>query len=175
MIIHDSGNMDVINSVKKEMSVIGYEFQHAPIIIGGRAMEYYGIRKAGVDADMVITDDDYQRLAKIYPEKLRDAYGDLGVMIERLEIWRSIALLGYDFFNDNAKSVGTIKVVSLDKLLFSRVAAMDVQKYKYDLILLKKYYLKHFHVPSFLEEAETRGNVWRDNYPEANANVMPGC
>lgn len=165
MKFNDSGNMNVVNTVKEKMCVIGYEFKNAPIIIDGRAMEYYGMRKSGMDIDMVIADDDYQRLAEIYSEKRRDAYGDLGVMIETFEIWRSIALLGYDFFSDNAESFETIKIVSLDKLLFSRVAGMETQKYMDDLILMKKYYFKHFHTQSFLEEAEARGNVWRGNYP----------
>lgn len=166
MKFHDSENLTVVNTVKEKMCDIGYEFQQAPVLIGGRAMEHYGIRKSGIDIDMVITDDDYQRLAEMYPEKCRDAYGDLGVMLKPFEIWRSIALLGYDFFADNAECFGTVKIVSLDKLLFSRVAGMEVQKYMDDLILMKKYYLKHFHNQMFLKEAEARGNVWRGNYPE---------
>lgn len=163
---HDSVNMSVVNTVKEKMYAVEYEFKNAPIVIGGRAMEYYGMRKSGLDIDMVIFDYDYQRLAEIYPKKRRDAYGDLGVMIEPFEIWRSIALLGYDFFSDNAESFETVKIVSLDKLLFSRVAGMEVQKYMDDLMMIKKYYFKHFHTSSFLKEAEARGNVWRGNYPE---------
>jgi len=166
MASHDSRDLTVVNAVKEEMSAIGYEFQQAPIIIGGRAMEYYGIRKSGSDIDMVITNDDYQRLAAIYPERRRDAFGDLGVVIGSFEIWRSIALLGYEFFDENAESFGAVKIVSLDKLLFSRVVGMEVREYIDDLVLMKQYYLRHFHDQSFLNEAEARGNVWRGNYPE---------
>lgn len=80
--------------------------------------------------------------------------------------WHSIALLGYDFFAENAEEHDQVKAVSLDRLVFSRVMGMDVQKYMDDLLLMKQYYLKHFHTQSYLDEAEARGNVWRENCPE---------
>ena len=92
-------------------------------------MEYYGIRKSGKDIDFVITDKDYQRLAEKYPEKRKDLYGDLGVAVDEFEIWRSIAHLDYDFFRKEAVDEGDIFVISIDRLLWTRVCGMDVEKY----------------------------------------------
>lgn len=88
---------DIVRRVKEAILKSNLQFSSKPILIGGQAMEYYGIRKSGKDIDFVITDKDYQRLAEKYPEKRKDLYGDLGVAVDEFEIWRSIAHLDYDF------------------------------------------------------------------------------
>ncbi|MDR2646919.1 MAG: hypothetical protein LBB67_02180 [Oscillospiraceae bacterium] len=145
----------IIEKIRNELSSLGYQLERPPIIIGGMAMEYYGMRKSGADIDLVICDADYQNLAKGHPNNRKDIYGDLGVIIPPFEIWRSIALMDYDFFNKNAIDFRDIKMISLECLLFSRVCAMEVQKYHDDLILIKEHYYKHFRNQEFLCEAET--------------------
>lgn len=132
----------------------GIHFTTKPLIIGGKAMEYYGIRKAGADIDLVITDEDYQTLARQYPEKRKDLYGDLGILIHEFEIWRSIALLDYEFLSQDAEDCGSVLVVSLDRLLLMRVCAMEVEKYRKDLELMKEYYYDTFRNQEYLRNAE---------------------
>ncbi|GHV19700.1 hypothetical protein FACS18949_15550 [Clostridia bacterium] len=144
-----------VDNIAKKLPIIGHTFTAPPIVIGGMAMEYYGIRKSGADIDLVIRDEDYQILANTYPDKRKDIYGDLGVVIESFEIWRSIALLDYEFFATGAIDWGAIKIVSLDRLLFSRVSAMEVEKYRNDLDLIKQYYYDTFRNGEFCHEAET--------------------
>lgn len=74
--------------VNENLKISKLSFHSKPILIGGRAMEYYGIRDSGMDIDFVITDEDYQELAKRYPEMRKDLYGDLGVKIAQFELWR---------------------------------------------------------------------------------------
>lgn len=58
--------------------------------------------------------------------------------------------------------------------MFMRVCAMDVQKYKDDLMLVKEYYFSHFANKEFHSEAEqhnlsyekNNGVVWGGNYLE---------
>ena len=130
----------VIDIVRGKLLALDFKFETPPIIIGGMAMEYYGIRKSGTDIDLVICDADYQNLAQTHSEKRKDIYGDFGIVIEPFEIWRSIALFDYDFFSKDAIDFGDMKMVSIDRLLFSRVSAMEVQKYLDDLMLIKEYY-----------------------------------
>jgi hypothetical protein len=147
-------------------------FSSPPLVIGGMAMEYYGIRKSGVDIDLIISDDDYQRLAVKYPEKRKDIYGDLGVVIEPFEIWRCIALLDYDLFLKDSIDCGLFRIISVDRLLWTRVCAMEVDKYRKDLDLIKGYYYNHYRNQEFLHEAEKHtksyekmgGIVWGGNY-----------
>lgn len=58
------------------LSKLDYIFQHKPLLVGGMAMEYYGLRKAGADVDLVIHPDDHAALMKMYPDHIRDLYGD---------------------------------------------------------------------------------------------------
>ncbi|MCL1855558.1 MAG: hypothetical protein FWF86_07475, partial [Clostridia bacterium] len=134
----------VIELLEKQVKRRGLRFTQKPILIGGMAMEYYGLRKSGADIDLVICDEDYQALALAYPDKRKDIWGDLGVVLEPFEIWRCIMLLDYDFYNKEAVDEKTAYVVSLDRLLLTRVFAMDVPKYMEDLKMIKDHYYKTF-------------------------------
>lgn len=169
---------EVVERINQQLSLLNLEFSQKPIVIGGMAMEYYNMRKSGADIDFVICDSDYQKSALLYPEKRKDIYGDLGVIIEPFEIWRSIALLDYDFYKKGAVDEGAVQIVSLDRLLFMRVCAMEVKKYMDDLETMKEYYYAHFRNKKFLYEAEQHissydklhwvvfGGKYDDNYTE---------
>lgn len=133
-------------------------------------MEYYGMRKAGADIDLVICNEDYQALAKRFPDKRKDLYGDLGVVIGIFEIWRSIALLDYDFYRKEAVPEDDVLVVSVDRLLWMRVCAMRVEKYRKDLELMRQYYLDHYVNPAYYEEMKSH----EGSYQKRNGAVFGG-
>jgi len=147
-----------------------WPFTRKPIVIGGTAMEYYGMRKAGADIDFLICDADYQALAMRYPDKRKDLYGDLGVVIGIFEIWRSIALLDYDFFLKDAIDEGDVLMVSVDRLLWMRVCAMEVEKYRRDLELMKGYYYRQYTNPAYYREMQTH----ETSYRKLNGAVLGG-
>lgn len=159
-----------IGYVQEQLQKSSLHFLQKPILIGGRAMEYYGIRKSGDDIDIVITDEDYQKLALQFPEKRKDLYGDLGMAIDDFEIWRSIAHLDYDFFKKEALKKEDILVVSLDRLLWTRVCAMDVEKYRNDLVLMREYYYKKYTNQKFHQEALSH----EKSYQKLNGVVLGG-
>ena len=80
----------------------------------------------------MVCDEDYQLLSKQNPDKRKDIYGDSGVGIGKFEIWRGIALLDYEFLCQDARDEGRVLMVSLDRLFFMRVCAMDIDKYRND-------------------------------------------
>jgi hypothetical protein len=121
-----------------DLSKLGYAFFSKPLLIGGKAMEYYGLRQAGADIDFVITAEDYARLSSQYPEHLRDLWGDLGVCVYEFEIWKSICLFEYAFLSEGASDEGDYQVISLEKLLFLKALAMQKDKYRADLELIVK-------------------------------------
>jgi len=166
---------EVIDTIKKQLEEHGLRFGRKPILIGGMAMQYYGMRKSGADIDLVISDEDYQSLAHKYPEKRKDIWGDLGVVIGPFEIWRCIMLLDYDFFSKEAIEEDVVFVVSIDRLLLMRVFAREIPKYKADLALLQNYYLMNYRNQSFVKEAEKHfssysthegGIIYGGNYTE---------
>lgn len=152
---------DIVWRVKEAILKSNLQFSSKPILIGGQAMEYYDIRKSGKDIDFVITDKDYQSLAEKYPEKRKDLYGDLGVTVDEFEIWRSIAHLDYDFFRKEAVDEG-------DK--WTRVCAMDVEKYLNDLKLVKEYYYEKYTNQQYHKEALLHEN----SYKKMNGVVFSG-
>jgi len=121
-----------------DLSKLEFTFLAKPLLIGGKAMEYYELRKAGRDIDFVITAEDYERLAQQYPDDLRDLWGDLGVCVYEFEIWKSICLFDYDHLSDGAVDVGDYLVISLEKLLFLKALGMEVEKYHKDLEMIVK-------------------------------------
>jgi hypothetical protein len=126
---------------------LNYAFVAKPLLIGGKAMEYYGLRQAGADIDFVITAEDYARLSAQYPDRLRDLWGDLGVCVYEFEIWRSICLFDYACLSPGALDLGDYLVISLEKLLFLKALAMQIDKYRVDLELIVKKIRDDKHLP----------------------------
>lgn len=170
---------EVIRRIREAWGDEPWPFTRKPVLIGGMAMEYYGIRKAGADIDLVICDADYQALAGRFPDKRKDLYGDLGLVIGVFEIWRSIALIDYDFFLKDAVGEGDVLVVSVDRLLWMRVCAMEVEKYKKDLELMKGYYYRRYTNPEYYRNMKSHeasygrlnGAVFGGNYQDEPAEA----
>lgn len=124
--------------MKIDLSPINYKFETKPLLVGGMAMEYYNLRKSGADIDLIVTENDYLKLASVYPNNLRDLYGDLGVMVEKFEIWKCILLFHYEFLSKNAIELDNVKVISLEKLLFLKTLAISEPKYEKDVRMIVK-------------------------------------
>lgn len=115
-----------------------YTFQTKPLLVGGKAKEYYEVRKAGEDIDFIVTKNDYDNLAKIYPNNTEDLFGDFGVKIHGFELWTSICLFDYDYLSKDSIENEEYKIISLEKLLLLTALGMKEEKYKKDLDLIVK-------------------------------------
>jgi hypothetical protein len=119
-----------------------YSFHTRPLLVGGKAMEYYGLRPAGADIDFIADQEDVYNLIRQYPERVKDLWGDLGVCPFEFEIWKSICLLTYADLSENAKDEGNFLVISLEKLLLMKALAMQIEKYRVDTQLVAQEILK---------------------------------
>ena len=119
------------------LAPLNFSFSVPPLLVGGLAMEYYGLRPAGSDIDLVITVEDYDRLAGQYPDNLKNLWGDLGVCVHGFEIWRTIWMLDYAFLSEGAHEEAEFIVISFERLLLMRVGAMAKPKYHADLELMR--------------------------------------
>src|SRR6266542_6146969 len=115
---------------------LSYSFARKPLLIGGKAMEYYGLRKAGADIDLVADAEDVRRLIELHPSRVKDLWGDLGVCPLEFEIWASICLFTYGDLAEGAVDEGEVFVVSLEKLLVMKALAMHKEKYLADTQLI---------------------------------------
>ena len=126
---------------------LNYSFIRKPLLVGGKAMEYYGLRPAGADIDLIVMKDDLYHLIRQYPARVKDLWGDLGVCPYEFEIWKTICLFDYADLSENAIDEGDFLVISLEKLLLMKALAMKIDKYLKDTqlivqdILDKKYRL----------------------------------
>lgn len=124
------------------LQVLQHKFIHKPLLVGGKAMEYYKLRKAGNDIDLVIHKEDHQILLSKYPDHVKDLYGDIGICEFEYEMWNQICMFEYDYLKVAAIEESDYLVVSLEKLLFLKALAMEIPKYHKDLELVVDLVLK---------------------------------
>ena len=117
---------------------LDYQFKYKPLLIGGKAMEYYELRKAGADIDLVVHPVDHEVLVEKYPLNIKDLYGDIGVCEFGFEIWNQICTFDYQYLKVNAIEEENYLVISLERLLFLKALAMEIPKYHKDLELVVK-------------------------------------
>ena len=121
---------------------LNYQFQDKPLLIGGQAMEYYGLRKSGVDIDLVISARDHENLKRQYPDHIKDLYGDIGICEYEFEIWNQICRYDYKELKVGAVEEPSFFVISLEQLLFLKTLAIKEEKYYKDVLLLVEEILK---------------------------------
>jgi hypothetical protein len=133
-----------------DLNKIDITFNDKPIVIGGMAMEYYGLRKHGDDIDFIVSNCDYLKLETRYRNYRKDIWGDFGVKVNGYDMFRSIWKLDYNYYNNGSKEFDQYKIVSIDILFRMQVFALgsDINvykdKHKDDLELLKNYFLKTY-------------------------------
>ena len=115
------------------LKILDYNFLHKPLIIGGKAMEYYGLRKAGLDIDLVIHSEDHTILKIKYPNNIKDLYGDIGICEYGFEIWNQICTFGYEYLKMNAIEEKEYIIISLEKLWEPLKTILKKQKIYYTL------------------------------------------
>ena len=82
-----------------DLDQLQHTFVDKPLLIGGKAMEYYHLRVAGADVDLVVSVHDHDSLKRLYPDDVKDIRGDIGVCAFGSEMWNQICLFQYDFLN----------------------------------------------------------------------------
>jgi len=132
------------------IQALNYNFKNKPLLIGGKAMEYYGLRKAGLDIDLVIHNDDHKILKTIYPNNIKDLCGDIGICEFGFEIWNQICTFDYNYLKENAIEKRECIIISLEKLLFLKALAMEIPKYHKDLELIVKLVLDKAYKKIFI-------------------------
>ena len=125
----------MLAKVRTEMTKLNYEFQKPPILIGGGAMEYYGMRPTGHDFDFIITREDAIILKQSYrlnhfggtvsPDGFSKDMDSTFTQIAGLEIDLAVTMFqyGYEYFVKNAVPLEEYLVVSREDLLLMKCLA----------------------------------------------------
>ena len=128
---------------------LGFTFLDKPVIVGGLAMEYYGLRRHGDDIDFLVTDRDYQRLKRQFPDCRKDVWGDFGVLTRGFELFRSIYKFDHAHYARCALEFTNYWMIDIDTLFRMKVFALGVHpKHDRDVQLLKDYY-QRFQNPAY--------------------------
>ncbi|WP_346913137.1 hypothetical protein [Clostridium sp.] len=134
VLLENSSDVEKLNiNIEK----LDFQFLSKPLLIGGKAMEYYQIREAHSDIDFVITEEDYEMLSYKYPNYIKEIYDDFGVCKGEYELWKSICLFGYEFLSEGAIEEKDFIVISFEKLIFLKVLSINHDKSINDLYLMR--------------------------------------
>ncbi len=126
----------IIKDINIPLEKLAFQFQDKPLLIGGMAMEYYGLRKTGADIDLVISSADHVRLRRQYPHHVKDLHGDIGICEFEFEIWNQICRFNYEELKVDAIEESSLLIISLERLLFLKTLAIKHEKYYKDVLLL---------------------------------------
>jgi len=130
--------LEIIDLNKLEIS-----FSDKPIIVGGMAMEYYGMRKHGEDIDFIVSNRDYLQLETKYRNFRKDMWGDFGIKVNEYELFRSMWKFDYKYFNNGVIEFDEYKIISIDMLFRMKVFAIDSEeKHKKDVELIKYFFMQ---------------------------------
>jgi hypothetical protein len=70
---------DVRPELDIPLNKLNYSFRKKPLLVGGKAMEYYGLRQSGADIDFIADKEDVFNLIKQYRERSLGRSGRLSV------------------------------------------------------------------------------------------------
>lgn len=136
--------MDEISvAASLDLSALDFDFEDKPILVGGGAMEYYGLRRRGEDLDFIVSSRDYRALEAAHRDCRKDMWGDFGLKVGEYELFRSMYKFDYPYFAEGSIDLGGCKVVSIERLFRMQVFAMDSgEKRRRDVELLKGYFMR---------------------------------
>ena len=126
---------ELCNQVFKILDLLNFEFIHPPLIVGGMALEYYGIRKSGPDFDCMVSPEDWVRLKKLYPNNINlfggnteqdvDATINVKDFDTHIDLLSTLYQYNYYFLGKNSilinsenSSYKKIKIISIENLYF---------------------------------------------------------
>ncbi len=172
------GNKSVIEA-NLDLSHLNVIFSSKPLIFGGMAMEYYGLRKHGDDIDMFVTDKDYRVLAEKYPDNTIDVWGNLSVVLGKYSFNLCVCHMDYHFYGVAAVEHENFRVISFDRLYFMAASAMrsepHVKKRVDDFGLVYWAFYDKYKNPEYIEYTEEHraiyqsvpnGTVYGGKYPD---------
>ena len=128
-----------------------FKFKHKPILLGGGAYEHYKLRKTGSDLDVMISNEDKERIKKLgYPLNLfggkteKDVDSSFTNFAELdIDLMITVNQYGYDFFVERAINGPThdLLVMGIEDLLMTKVFAVKYQTEQFpdDLTRIKKH------------------------------------
>ena len=140
--------MTIINNkILKGLKLTNYKFEKKPLVVGGLAMEYYGLRKTGHDYDYMVSKKDWKKLKKLHPKKInlfggkteKDLDATINLKKEKVDLISTLYQHNYNDLVKGAINKDKYKIISLEKLLYIKTidaVFKNTKKSKNDQILM---------------------------------------
>ena len=117
---------NILKEINNYLKKIKYNFKKKPLIVGGYALQYYDIRKAGHDIDMIVSPNDWKELKKLYPKKInlfggkteKDIDATINLKKEKIDLISTLYQHNYNDLVKGAINKDKYKILSLEKLLY---------------------------------------------------------
>ena len=110
--------MSAKKEINKYLKFLNYKFQDKPLIVGGYALQYYGIRKAGHDIDMMVSLRDWKKLTKLHPNNINHHGGNDSTINIRgeydIDLIKTLYHYDYKFLSQNSKELNNCKIISIE-------------------------------------------------------------
>tara|TARA_B100001093_G_C26766773_1_gene988238 strand:- start:523 stop:984 length:462 start_codon:yes stop_codon:yes gene_type:complete len=130
-----------------------YLFIDKPIVLGGLALEYYGIRSSGPNFDYIVSSKDWNNLEKAFPDKI-NAFGGNSKYGSKINLHDNLQInlisncfnFNYDEISKNALEFEFFKIIDLEKqLLIKTLSAVNNNdmKSKNDQKFIVNYIVNH--------------------------------
>ena len=132
-----------------DLDRLGHAFTRPPLVIGGVAMQWHGLRPAGADIDLVASAADVEALLHRFPDRAKNLWGDLGVCPFEFEIWKTICSYGYDELSIGAAAAGDVVVAGLETMMMLKAFAAGQPKGRSDLELIVRRILDDRYASSY--------------------------
>jgi hypothetical protein len=139
--------------------IVPFAFLLKPLLIGGKAMEYYQLR-SGNDYNFLIPKEEFRRLRLHFPNTFfTNTYGDAGIRVGDYAFYES--QFGFIYFQLERDAIDghDYLVAHLEFLLFLKTLTLVYdpgnQKARQDLFLL----MQKLGVPPFLLESKPDTNT----------------
>ena len=146
--------------ILKGIKLTKYKFDKKPLVVGGLAMEYYGIRKTGHDYDYMVSKTDWKKLKKIHPKKInlfggkteKEIDATINLKKEKVDLISTLYQHNYNHLSKGSINFDNYKIISLEKLLFLKTIdavwkktkkSINDQKLIINHIIKNKYNIKN--------------------------------
>jgi hypothetical protein len=125
--------MDIYELIMKGINLSNYKFKEKPLVVGGLALQFYGIREAGHDFDYVVSSEDWKILKTLHPNNINlfggkteqdvDATINLENMNEHIDLISTLYQFNHDYLQQSSIEYIEFRIISLPMLLMVKTLA----------------------------------------------------
>ena len=112
--------------ILKGIKLTKYKFIKPPLVVGGLALEYHGVRKTGHDYDYIVSKEDWKKLKKIHHNKInlfggkdeKEIDATINLKNIHVDLIKTLYQYDYNYLSKDSIKYKIYKIISLEKILF---------------------------------------------------------